>query len=107
MKCVELHERAWGQETYPKRPALSQILEAEIVVFWKKRYDPNTSRKKAQDELWTITLHTHQTALEEFFMTILFKSTVILPDRVPIRIFRHKKRVLIQAFKFVFKEMEE
>ena len=34
MAYVQAHERQWGMDTYPDRPALESILKARVVAFW-------------------------------------------------------------------------
>jgi hypothetical protein len=34
-KLIETHERKWGERAYPGRPALSELLVANIVAVWR------------------------------------------------------------------------
>jgi len=51
LQYVELHERTWGDDMYPDRPGLEDILSAEIVAFWR------VSRRGKLEPNYRITLH--------------------------------------------------
>lgn len=101
MECVQMHERAWGMETYVNRPPLEKIMAAPVVVFWKSRH-----KKKAADELWTVTLHADMAALEHHFTSLLFRVTVKPLDKIAVRIFQNQKRVILKGVRFIFNEVE-
>lgn len=101
MECVQMHERAWGMETYANRPPLEKIMTAPVVVFWKSR-----NQKMSADELWTVTLHADMTALEQHFTSLLFRVTVKPIDKIAVRIFQNQKRVVLKGVRFIFNEAE-
>lgn len=101
MDCVQMHERAWGMETYANRPPLEKIMAAPVVVFWKSRH-----QKKSADELWAVTLHADMAALEQHFTSLLFRVTVKPIDKIAVRIFQNQKRVVLKGVRFVFSEVE-
>lgn len=34
LELVQKHEREWGQESYPNRPTLAELLASPLVVMW-------------------------------------------------------------------------
>jgi hypothetical protein len=45
MEMVQLHERTWGQDSYPNRPTLHQLLSAKFVVVWAQAIAPPDIRR--------------------------------------------------------------
>jgi hypothetical protein len=72
MERVQLHERTWGMEHYPNRPALNQILASRVVAFWR------VPHKK--DERWVITVHEDTSYLEKYFLTLVLRAKIKLAD---------------------------
>jgi hypothetical protein len=101
MTTVQLHERSWGMENYAGRPSLEEILEAPVVVFWKQREVDNNQNKPK----WKVTLYKDMQEMESYFVSMLFRMQVEVPDQVPARIFRNRQRMVIEGVKVTFKEL--
>jgi hypothetical protein len=92
LKAVELHERTWGVRQYRGRPKLSQILESNVVVFWK-------DNKKLS---WRITLHDDMTGIEAEYKRILFRLVIQYPEVVIDRIYVNRQRIYVSGVKFTY-----
>ena len=96
---VELHERAWGMDTYSGRPKLEDILNAPIVTFWY----PAKGRESRQ----TVMLFTSMKELNEYISSILLESKVRQPERRLARLFVNHRRVQIKGVQLITTYMEE
>jgi hypothetical protein len=99
---VELHERAWGNESYLGKPSLVDIMSSPIVVFWKPR---DLNDKKYQG-LHTITLHENIRDVENYLLKMLTRAALDHPDRYMYRIYDNKHRVILKTIRFVFSTVE-
>jgi hypothetical protein len=45
LEIVQLHERTWGQEQYPNRPTLAQLISAPIVALWSGKLNLSSSTR--------------------------------------------------------------
>lgn len=98
MQFVENHERQWGLMKYPGRPSLTEILNARVVVFWRKR---------TQDKL-QITLHNDFRDIEVYYIkNVMRLSAALAPDQVAEAIFASKRPVKIASVTFKFKYEDE
>ena len=93
MSAVEEHERSWGQETYPKRPSLIEILSAPVVVFWQ-------STEKMEPP--TITLHETLNDIEKHFVRLLIARNAELPAKRIVWVFQDQQRLIIKGMNIVF-----
>jgi hypothetical protein len=94
---VELHERAWGTQSYSGRPKLAEVMSARIVAFWRdNRRDPG----------YRITLHQNSGEIQKFVTDLVLDSNTRAPTRRLARLYVEKKRIRIKGVKLIF-EMEE
>jgi len=68
LELVEFHERKWGTEQYPGRPALKELLNTQIVAMWR-------SGKR-----FMLSVHTKADELNEL-VTGLITGQVENPER--------------------------
>lgn len=95
-ECVQLHERAWGDDTYYKRPTLEAIMESPVVVFWS----PAPGKMK-KDERYTVTLHPNLAEVHKHVSRLVLRSAVHIPDKRIAYLFVEKKRVVIKGIKLL------
>jgi len=94
---VEIHERAWGTQSYSGRPKLADIMSARIVAFWREnRLDPG----------YRITLHQDTKEIQRHVTEILLNVNTRTPSRRLARLFVEHKRIKIKGVKLIF-EMED
>jgi hypothetical protein len=74
---VELHERAWGMDTYPGRPKLEAILAARVVALWH-----SSGRKEPG---FRITVHNGIEEINQHIMDLVLHSKSALPQRRLLR----------------------
>lgn len=99
MDYVELHERAWGKEEYPARPALKDILAARVVAFWMP-----VGRKKDDREI--LTLHDGPEAINLHVEHLILHSRAPMPERRLVRFFVDKKEVRITGISVKYERVE-
>jgi len=97
MYFVQLHERAWGMESYSGRPQLEDIMNAGVVVFWKV---------EGNEDRYMVTVHQSLDEVEHYFSRLLFRSSVNLPRKRVIRIFHQQKRLIVKGVKIDFGEID-
>ena len=95
---IEFHERTWGTKQYSGRPKLSEILQSQVVVFWRAN--------EGKEERWMITLHDDLTQLERYFSRMLFRAGVEPPKRRVAKIFKAGKPVIVRGVRVWFQEVE-
>lgn len=98
MYFVQLHERAWGMDSYPKRPQLEAILNAEVVVFWQV---------EGQEDRYMVSLHESMNRVESYFARLLFRGQVANPRKRVVRIFCQQKRLIIKGVKLDFRQADD
>ena len=101
MSTVQLHERSCGMENYPNRPSLEDILNASVVVFWKQRETENSQNQPK----WKVTLYKDMQEMESYFVSMMFRMQIEVPDQVPARIFKDRQRIVIEGVKVTFREL--
>lgn len=97
---VQEHERAWGNEGYPDRPALADILNAPVVAFW------HVVKAGKPAERQIITLHDDLSALEQWYVKTVMRSAIVLPDRLLAAAYVNGRRVRIKDVTVTF-ELED
>jgi hypothetical protein len=80
LKWVELHERAWGTETYKDRPSLEDIMNAPCVTFWRQL-------KPGKELRYTCKLYTRQADIEHYLTRLLMRSHIEVQHEKLARIF--------------------
>jgi hypothetical protein len=89
---VQMHERAWGSDTYPKRPDLNKFLSAKVVVFWK--HD--------KEERWRATIHPDMLDVEAELTKMLLRIQINPTKRSIAKIYANGKQVCIKGVKIKF-----
>lgn len=98
MEYVQLHERSWGNATYPGRPNLTDILNTPVVVFWAV---------ESKDERYQVTLHLDLREIEKHFYQMLFRAQLKSPRRRPVRIFEYQRRMIVKDVRILFAPHDE
>ncbi|MEO0562018.1 MAG: hypothetical protein AAF125_07890 [Chloroflexota bacterium] len=98
---VQLHERTWGNETYPQRPSLAEILAAPVVVFWQ-----NPPKNPNVTAVPTITIHDSLDALGAMLAKMFLRATVAGEKRYISRIYEGQKLVRITSVDVKFSREE-
>lgn len=93
MGYVELHERAWGMDTYAGRPKLEDILNAPVVTFWY----PN----KGRDSRHMIVIFQTTQEFGDYVSQLVLDSKAKQPDRRLSRVFVKRKPVVIKGIKLL------
>lgn len=99
MSYVQLHERAWGMDSYPNRPKLEDILQAKYVAFWA-----STTRN---DPGYRITLHEDGAEINRYLTELVLHSKTRIPDRRLARLFIEKKQYRIKGVKVMVEPIEK
>lgn len=92
LKTVQLHERAWGTESYAQRPSLEEMLNAKVVVFWKH----------GKENQWRASTHDSLAEVEQEITRMLLRINIAPPKRSVARIFGKGKRICMQKVKIKF-----
>lgn len=94
MERVQTHERDWGNELYPDRPSLVDILSASVVTFWQPT-DPKVKNPY-------IVLYNDLREVEKWFIQTLMRVHVSSPDRRLIAIYENRRKVRIKSVRVEF-----
>lgn len=97
LKIVQTHERAWGSDSYPKRPTLEQMLQSPVVVFWRH----------GKEDRWRATLHDDLKGLQAALTKMVLRINLSPPKRSIARIYAHKRRVCIKGVSVKFRYCDE
>lgn len=95
---VQRHEQEWGTDSYPNKPTLTEIINANVVVFW-------IGNDREQRE--TITLHADTRDVEFMLGRQLLRSSIAPIDKRMRAIYQNQKQLRIKAFRVVFTPIEE
>lgn len=98
MDWVQLHERAWGNDSYVGRPKLQDIMSAPIITVWR------TADKK--EKRYKIKLHQELKEIEDYYSKILFRMNIQPNDDKLARIYVNKERYTITGVKFMFRPVD-
>lgn len=82
MELVQHHERVWGQEQYPNRPSLHELISAPIVAMWAKVsiLDPKkTAQNLETNQRPMLTAHQNWEEIDE-----MLTSIVLLGNTSPV-----------------------
>jgi len=97
---VQTHERAWGQDHYPGRPALQAIMDAPCVTFWRPL-------DKADKHLrYKIRLYNRQADIEHDLLRILLRSHLDAPREKIARIFINREQYRIRSVRISLEKVE-
>jgi len=87
IRLIEAHERAWGDEIYRGRPSLEQIMNTQVVVFWRSH--------KRREERYTISVYATLDDVEAYLTKLLFRAAINPPAQILSRIYASKRRMHI------------
>ena len=96
LALVQQHERAWGNETYAGRPTLETILHAPVVAFWQVQ---NSGKQADRPQ---ITLHKDLREIEEFYVKMIFRSSLPIQQRRLYKLFVDGKQMRVASVKLSF-----
>lgn len=102
MDFVQAHERSWGTDNYRGRPDLEDLLEADVLVFWQK-----TKKETPEDHRLFVSIHDSLDDIEKYISRLMFGNSAEVTERQIVRIFKHKKKVIIRGVKIDFKVVED
>lgn len=97
MAAVEEHERSWGNESYPKRPSLFDILNAPVVVFWEEG---------EEESRYTISLHKTLEEIEKFFIRLLIAKNKE-PRKYVVQVYENQERMILQGVRIIFGKADD
>jgi hypothetical protein len=101
LDMVQLHERYWGDKTYPYRPTLEQMLNAPVVTFWR----PITENKKKLSETgYVVRLYPSLAEVEAYYTKMLLRLNIETPDYTIARIYFQQRRYVIKRIAMQFVE---
>lgn len=92
LRTVQLHERAWGTDNYPKRPSLEDMLNAAVVVFWKY----------GNEDRWRASLYSSLKEVEAELTQMLMRINIAPPKRSIARIYGRGRRVCMEQVRIKF-----
>ena len=96
LTLVQQHERAWGNDTYTGRPDLETVLTASVVAFWQVE----GTGKHSNDP--QITLHGDLREIEDYFVKLIFRSTLPAPRRRLYKLYADGQQMRVASVKFTF-----
>lgn len=95
MEYVQLHERSWGDKTYPGRPNLTEIMQSRVVVFWQI---------EGKADRYVISLYKNIPELEKFLTRVLLLGNVNLSRRRLAKIFKDQQRLQVTGLRLLLQE---
>ncbi|MDQ7027740.1 MAG: hypothetical protein Q9P44_19535 [Anaerolineae bacterium] len=101
MDYVQFHERVWGNEQYPNRPQLQEILDASVVVFWQ-----DIGMENLQNRRFQVTLHDQLDEVEVFISKALQRSHNDYLEKRIHRVYKNSVRVNIKHIRIEFEESD-
>lgn len=96
LALVQQHERVWGNDSYAGRPDLEKVLNASVVAFWQVE---DNSKHSGHPQ---ITLHKDLQEIEDFFVKLLFRSSLPAPKRRLYKLYVDGQQLRIASVKFTF-----
>jgi hypothetical protein len=97
---VQTHERAWGQDHYPRRPALQQIMDAACVTFWRPL------DKSDKHLRYKIRLYDRQADIEHDLLRVLLRSHLDVPREKIARIFINREHYQIKSVRISLEKVD-
>jgi hypothetical protein len=98
MKLVQEHEREWGNNTYPDKPELMDIMKAKVVVFWR----PVPRDKKPIDARPMITVHDDLNVLEDTLISQILRAGLSPVEKRFVCAFAGQRQLKIKSVKIIF-----
>lgn len=96
---IQLHERAWGTDSYPGKPSLEEMLNAPVIVFWAALSE---SRNLKTNPRYKATIYEDLSQVENRILKMVFRSQVEAPKERIAKIFRGGNPVKIKSVNVVF-----
>ncbi len=96
LALVQNHERVWGNDTYAGRPDLERVLNAPVVAFWQVEA---TGKHSDHPQ---ITLHKDLHEIEDYFVKLIFRSTLPAPKRRLYKLYVDGQQMRVSSVKFSF-----
>lgn len=93
---IQLHERAWGQDRYPNRPSLEQMLKAPVLAFWYPAKRGETRHK--------VSIHESLKDLNTYATHLLLHSKIEQPQQRLARLFVDGRPVRIRGVRILIEE---
>lgn len=93
---IDLHEKAWGMDSYRDRPTLKDMLNATVLAFWYPT--------KGTDSRFTATVHRDMGALNRYATVMLCETKYKQPPRRLARLFINRKKMNILGVKYIVEE---
>lgn len=97
---VQQHEREWGNERYPQRPALADLLSAKVVAWWRKEDDEKETRLMA-------SVHDNLDMLNKYATRMLLHSRHAPIQRRLAMVHIHQKKAAIRGVTLHITEVDE
>lgn len=97
LSWIQLHERAWGQDRYPNRPSLEDMLHAPVLAFWFPA--------KRGETRYTVSVHASLRDLNAYATHLLVYSKVEQPQQRLARLFVDGRRVKIRGVRILIEEV--
>ena len=95
--AVQLHERAWGTDSYARRPDLQSLLSAKVVVFWQHN----------REDRWRATVHESVRDIELELTKMLLKGKYAMSNRTVKHIYVGGRKVCMKAVRIKFEFCED
>lgn len=86
---VQQHERAWGNDGYPQRPSLADLLNAPVVVWWHKT--------SGDDDRLMASIHDDLEMVNKYAMRMLLHSRVAVPEMRLAMIYVNQRKAEIRS----------
>lgn len=94
---IQLHERAWGQDRYPNKPSLEDMLHAPVLAFWFPA--------KRSETRYTVSVHASLRDLNAYATHLLVYSKIEQPQQRLARLFVDGRRVRIRGVRILIEDL--
>jgi hypothetical protein len=93
IELVQEHERSWGQDSYPGRPGLAELLNAPVVAWWV----PVSVKGGKSDDRHTASVYQDLDELNKYATRLLLHSRNDPPDRRLVAVYINQKKAVIRG----------
>ncbi|MBX3066049.1 MAG: hypothetical protein KF726_23925 [Anaerolineae bacterium] len=100
MEVVQQHERDWGNEPYPHRPSLTELLAAPIVIMWVEM--SAKARENAPSRFRLACYQSPEQIHEELYTALVLDKPTNVPNRKIARVFVKQQPVKIVGVRLLF-----
>jgi hypothetical protein len=98
MGWIQLHERAWGLETYEGRPTLQDMLAAPVLAFWYP--------VRRDESRFTATIYKDMKDLNAYASFILIHCNTRPPTWRLARLFVDRRRMKVRGARLLVESVE-